>query len=101
MPLFKGDGEKWMRKIVFEMTAGFAGMNEMRLFVFDNNPTDLELNDIAQGFAEELAAMYGVEPYPEGDEDDENTLYSDNIEGWWVEYSEDEHSHLDEDEERL
>jgi len=87
-----------MRKIVFEMTAGFAGMNDTRLIVFEYDPTDNELHAIAHDLADDYAESYGVEPYPEDGEENEDTLYSDNVEGWWVEYNEDEHSHLDEEQ---
>lgn len=87
-----------MRKIVFEMTAGFAGMNDQRLVIFDDNPTNTALNEIANELANDFAESYGIEPYPDDyneDEDDAST-YSDNIEGWWVEYNEELHSYLEE-----
>ena len=87
-----------MRKIVFGMSAGFAGMDDTRLVIFDDNPTDAELHSIANDLANDFADMYGVEPYPDDydEEDDDGTRYSDNIEGWWSEYSEEDHGPLEE-----
>lgn len=53
-------------------------------------------NEILDGdaweFAVNNAEMYGVYPYPEDlDEDEDTEEYSDNIEGYWEDYDPEEH----------
>ena len=85
-----------MRDIVFHMSAGFAGMDDTRRAVFDEDITDQQLSDIANELALDLADSYGVEASPDFVEDeDSETLYSDNIEGWWEEYNPDSHGEME------
>lgn len=84
-----------MRKIVFHLHVGFAGMDDTRLIIFDDNPTNKELYDIASDLALDWADMYGY--YPPSDEDDEDDEHvSENIEGSWEEYNEETHGPLEE-----
>jgi hypothetical protein len=85
-----------MRKIFFTLATGFCGMDGYSVEEFDDDVTDAELNDNAQQLALSNAEMYGV--YPSGselenydEEEIDDNSYSDNIEGYWVDYLAEEH----------
>ena len=85
-------------KIVIGMGAGMAGTDSMEAFILTEDYTESELGDIAWQMGLEHASMYGIYPRYELEEMSEEDLaevdeedYSDNIEGWWEEYNEEEH----------
>ena len=84
-----------MRKIVYHLHVGFAGMDGTRLVVFDDNPTNKELDGIGYELALDWADMYGY--YPPSDDTDEYDEYvSEGIEGSWEEYDVNKHGELEE-----
>lgn len=85
-------------KIIISMDAGMAGTDSMEAFILGQDYTDEELGDIAWQMGVDHASMYGIYPRYELEEMSEEELaevdeedYSDNIEGWWEEYNEEEH----------
>lgn len=82
-------------KIVIGVDAGFAGSDSMQAYVLTQDYTDDQLARIAWEDAVQWAESYGVYPYPdslEEEEEDEGYDYSDNIEGWWDFYDEQTHA---------
>lgn len=84
-----------MRKIIYHLHVGFAGMDDTRLVVFDDNPTNKELDDIANDLALDWADSYGYYP-PSDDTDEDDEYVSEGIEGYWEEYDPNEHGYLEE-----
>ena len=82
-------------KIVIGMDAGMAGTDSMEAFILMRDFTEDELSDTAWQSGLNHAEMYGVYPTPddlnEDDEEEGGDEYSDNIEGWWELYNEEEH----------
>lgn len=86
-------------KIVIGVNAGFAGTDSISAYILTQDYTEDELSDIAwqacQAWQEGVdhAESYGVYPYPDEyiDEEDD-TEYSSNIEGWWEIYDEKKHA---------
>lgn len=81
-----------MRKIIFHLSTGYAGMDSCELDIFDDDISDEDLGDEAWTRAVQHAESYGIYPMEyledslmDGDEIG-NEEYSDNIEGWWEEY---------------
>lgn len=92
-----------MRKIVFLLSAGFAGTDSAELAEFDDDITDDALDDEAWQRARNHAESYGVYPTTDMPDDyDEDAVdstygsdtYSDNIEGYWEEYDPEKHDAL-------
>lgn len=94
-----------MRKIVFFADLGYAGMNEARLEKVDDNATNKELDAIAYDLAVSYAESYDIEPRENQEEEPEDgeeemtfcgrfEKYSDNIDGWWEEYSPEKHDDI-------
>ena len=91
-----------MRKIIFHLDAGFAGMDGTENGTYNDDVTVQELDAEAWERAVQHAESYGV--YPEEDkpddwnEDDEggwnSDQYSHNIEGWWEDYDPEKHDGL-------
>ena len=81
-------------KIVIGTCAGYAGTDNMAAYILSCDYTESELDEIAHQDGLDWAESYGVYPYPNGgfDEDDEGSEYSDNIEGWWELYDEEQHA---------
>jgi hypothetical protein len=83
-------------KIVIGVDAGFAGSESMSAYILTKDYTDDELYDIAWREALQHAEMYGVYPRDyqteEDDEEDDGDQYSDNIDGGWAFYNEEEHA---------
>lgn len=91
-----------MRKMVLMLTAG-VGMNSAEFFNVPADMTDEELSDYAWESAVQFASSYGLEPevfrdtiLDEDEDEDEygNDNYTDDIEGWFEEYSPEEHDGL-------
>lgn len=94
-----------MRKIIFHLSTGFAGMNSTVNGSYPDNVTDEELDDHAWHLALEHASSYGVYPSSDlegiSDEDmaelEENgdvDNCTDNIDGWWEDYDPEKHDGL-------
>jgi hypothetical protein len=91
-----------MRKIIFRLEAGFAGMDAAENAVFADDVTEVELDNEAWERAIEHASAYGVYPTEDKpddwDEDEESDWrsdqYSDNIEGYWEDYDPEKHDGL-------
>lgn len=89
-----------MRKIYFSYHTGYAGMDMHEVVEYDDEVTDLELDDDAYYGALQNAETYGIYPPTDGDYDEdgnvrdseENPSYTgDNIEGYWEEYNPKKH----------
>jgi hypothetical protein len=85
-----------MKKIVFFLSTGYAGMDAVEFCEYDDDVTDQQLDNDAWMFAIQHAESYGI--YPEcyregagelGEEFDDS--YSDNIEGSWEIYDSGKH----------
>lgn len=89
-----------MRKIIFQLEVGYAGMDATDNGLFPDDVTDEELDQEAWERAVQHAESYGYYPssYKEDgyDEeyDEEGDHYSDNIEGWWEDYDPEKHDGL-------
>lgn len=94
-----------MRKIIFHLSTGYAGMDSTDNGTYPDDVTEEELNDDAWQMAVEHASSYGV--YPETDlegvsdedmaeleESGEIDNYTNNIEGWWEDYDPKKHDGL-------
>ena len=94
-----------MRKIIFHLSTGYAGMDSTDNGTYPDDVTEAELNDDAWQMAVEHASSYGV--YPETDlegvsdedmaeleESGEIDNYTNNIEGWWEDYDPEKHDML-------
>ena len=81
-------------KIVVGVDAGFAGTDSMTAYILTQDYTEDQLSDIAWQEGLQHAEMYGVYPRDQmsDDEEDDGESYSDNIDGWWALYDEDEHA---------
>jgi hypothetical protein len=82
-----------MRKIKFQYSTGYCGMDEEEIVEFPDNVTDAELDAYAHDRAIDNALQYGVEPLgddddPWGDQEDEPCYIGDNISGTWEDYNE-------------
>jgi hypothetical protein len=89
------------RKITIFMYAGYAGTDACEAYIVPDDVTDDELHDFAWERGVEHASMYGVYPYDDCSEEDEENEdwgsgnnYSDNIEGYWKPYSPEHDNHL-------
>ena len=87
-----------MRKIVIGMYAGQCGTDAWEFYLVPATMTDAELGDFAWQCGKDHAEMYGIYPkseYGDSDEVSEEELdgdnYSDNIDGWFVEYDSKKH----------
>jgi len=94
-----------MRKIIFFLSAGFAGMDAHESEVYPDDVTNEELDDESWERAVQHAETYGI--YPEADleyisdeglkeleESGEIDNYTHNIEGWWEDYVPEKHDGL-------
>lgn len=94
-----------MRKIIFHLSTGFAGMNATDNGSYPDDVTTEELDNDAWHLALEHASFYGV--YPESDlegisdedmaeleENGDADNYTDNIDGWWEDYDPEKHDGL-------
>ena len=84
-------------KIVIGMGAGFAGSESMNAYILTRDYAEDQLGDIAWQEGLQHAEMYGIYPRDwdwdlDNDEDEGGDQYSDNIEGWWALYDENEHA---------
>ena len=82
-----------MRKMIVFMSTGYAGMDACSALLVKDSATADEIQEQAWQLAVEHAESYGIYPYPESypeySEDDYEGLddsYSDNIEGYAVDY---------------
>ncbi len=85
-------------KIVIGMNAGQAGTDSMEACILTKDYTAEYLDEMAWHRGLENASMYGIYPsedtpddYDEMEEDLGGDEYSENIEGWWELYNEEEH----------
>lgn len=94
-----------MRKIIFHLLAGFAGMDATENAVYPDDVADDELHEDAWQRALHHAEMYGAYPTSDLDELSEQEIdeltqsgeidnYTDNIEGWWEDYDPEKHDML-------
>lgn len=87
-----------MKKIVFFYDAGMAGTNTAELVEFPDDVTDEELDSYAWEGALSWAEHFGVYPEssrPFGDEEEnEDDIYSDDIDGYWELYDPAKHDGL-------
>ena len=94
-----------MRKIIFHLSTGFAGMNATDNGSYPDDVTDKELNDDAWQHAIQHAEFYGIYPYSDLEdislEDYDHLVqsgdidnYSSNVEGWWEDYDPEKHDGL-------
>lgn len=90
-----------LKKMVLMLDAGYAGMRSAEFCLVPVGMTEDELGQYAWGSAVEFASSYGI--YPTSDLDglsDEEMSeldlddYTDNIEGWFVDYVADKHDGL-------
>lgn len=86
-----------MRKIIFHLSTGYAGMDSCEVDIFPDDISDENLDDEAWTRAVQHAESYGIYPTSyledslmDGDEIG-NEEYSDNIEGWWEDYDPERH----------
>jgi hypothetical protein len=86
-----------MRKMVLIMDCG-PGMHQYEAFLVGDDVTEAQLNTYSWERGIEFASMYGIYPMsdmPEDfDEDEEGCMsnqYSDDIEGYFVPFNEEEH----------
>jgi hypothetical protein len=91
-----------MRKIIFHLEVGYAGMDATDNGLFSDNITDEELDQEAWERAVQHAESYGFYPYSYeqeydeeyDDQEEDGDQYSDNIEGWWEDYDPEKHDGL-------
>lgn len=86
-----------MRKLVLFLECG-VGTKTAEAYLVPDDVSQKILDDYSWQRACEHADMYGVYPrsdQPEDrDEEDEGDSYSDDIEGWWEEYTEEHDDEL-------
>ena len=84
-----------MRKIVINGDAGQCGTDFWEFWEVPDDTPEEELGDFAWQRGKDNAEMYGIYPADEyaGDEevDIDSDEYSDNIEGYWVDYDPKKH----------
>ena len=74
-----------MKKLIVKMHTGYCGMDQYDILVMSDNATEEEIADEAYRMAVEHAETYGIYPYPEDfDEDDDGENYSNNIDGFVI-----------------
>lgn len=94
-----------MRKIIFHLSTGFAGMDSTDNRTYPDDVTEEELDFDAWQLAVQHAESYGIYPESELEEMDDVELdelsqsgdidnYSSNIEGWWEDYDPEKHDML-------
>lgn len=76
-----------MRKIVFHLHTGYAGMDTDVAYLVPDDVTNEELDDRAYWEAVEHASHYGIYPPCDEDEEDEPEYSGENIEGSWHLYT--------------
>lgn len=94
-----------MRKIIFHLSAGFAGMDSTENAVFPDDVDTETLDEEAWIRALQNAEAYGV--YPRSDLEEYSSIelvemtqsgeidnYTDNIDGWWEDYDPKKHDML-------
>ena len=90
-----------LKKMVLMLDAGYAGMRSAEFYLVPVDMTEDELSQYAWESAVDFASSYGI--YPTRDLDglsDEEMAeldlddYTDNIEGWFVDYNPDKHDGL-------
>jgi hypothetical protein len=79
------------KKYVLFLSTGFCGMDTAEAYLVPESTTQKELDAFAWQRAIEHAETYGIYPYPDDYEDYEDDEYSDDIQGYFVEYNEDKH----------
>lgn len=86
------------RKIIVRTSTGYSGMEGVYFYeITTPGVTQEDLDELAYTCAVENAASYGIYPYPEEDEDEEefgDTYYSDSIEGSVHTYDPTKHDRL-------
>lgn len=94
-----------MRKIIFHLSTGYAGMDSTDNGTYPDDVTTEELYNEAWQMAVEHAASYGVYPLSdlegisdedmaELEENGDDDNYTDNIDGWWEDYDPEKHDGL-------
>lgn len=94
-----------MRKIIFHLSVGIAGMDATENGTYSDDVTDEQLNDDAWLLALQNAESYGYYPTEYIEEEDFSGLsedeveevaqmYVDGIEGWWEDYDPEKHDGL-------
>lgn len=74
-----------MKQLIVKMHTGFAGMDQYDILIMPDDATEEEIYDEAYSMAVEHAEMYGIYPYPDDfDEDEDVGEYSDNIDGYVI-----------------
>lgn len=94
-----------MRKIIFHLSTGFAGMDATDNGSYPDDVTTEELDNDAWQRAIQHAESYGI--YPDSDLEDisaedydhlvqsgDADNYTDNIDGWWEDYDPEKHDGL-------
>ena len=79
-------------KIVIGMSAGMCGTDAMEAYTLEFDILEKELEDFAWQSGLDHASNYGVYPMSDDIYDDDDSEYSDNIEGWWEIYDEKKHA---------
>lgn len=79
-----------MRKMVLFVECG-VGTKSATAYLVPENMTEEELSDYAREAACQHAESYGHYPESYRPEDDDGSTYTDDIEGWFEEYSAEEH----------
>jgi hypothetical protein len=89
------------KKMVLMLGAGYAGMRSAEFHLVPTSMTEDELETYAWHAAVDFASAYGIYPTSdlEGLSDEElaeidDSDYTDNIEGWFVDYNPDKHDGL-------
>lgn len=89
-----------MRRIVFTYHTGYCGMDSHDFQVYPDDITEDELDQDAWEGAVSNAESYGIYPYPdeydtdENDEELDSEDYSLNIEGYWEDFDPEKHKGL-------
>ena len=82
-----------MKKVVFFLSVGFAGMDTHELHAYEDDVTDDDINADCYQAALDHADMYGYcEPYDYDEDEDEPEDISHGIEGSWEPYDPDKHN---------
>lgn len=81
-----------MRRIAFMGSAGMVGTDYCEVEEVPDETTDKELSQAAWDMAIDWADSFGV--YESEDEEDEKSVYWDNVEGYWEEYNYEKHGGL-------
>jgi trans-aconitate methyltransferase len=86
-----------MRKMVLRVTAG-PGMDSASFFNVSEEVTKEHLAEYAWQAAVDWAESFGLEPYPDEQEEEEDAAwacpYSEDISGWFELYSPEKHDGL-------